>query len=81
MKPVNIGGHAAYRNALRKNLRACYPNHEVILKSQWEIYEKFRDLDLSPVDSIMDNVCCQGVFFIAIPLHIEKIKIIVFITG
>ena len=29
----------------------------------------------------IDNVCCQGVFFIAIPLHIEKIKIIVFTTG
>jgi hypothetical protein len=55
LKPVNTGGHAAYRNALRKNLRACYPNLSVITKSQWKIYEKFRDLDLSPVDSIMED--------------------------
>ena len=55
MKPVNTGGHAAYRNALRKNLRACYPNLSVITKSQWKIYEKFRDLDLSAIDSIMED--------------------------
>ena len=55
MKPVNIGAHAAYRNALRKNLHTCYPNLEVISKSQWKIYEKFRDLDLSAIDSIMED--------------------------
>ena len=55
MKPVNIGGHAAYRNALRDCLHACYPNLSVITKSQWKIYEKFRDLDLSAIDSIMED--------------------------
>ena len=55
MKPVNIGGHAAYRNALRKNLRACYPNPSVITESQRKIYKKFRDLDLSAIDSIMED--------------------------
>ena len=55
MKPVNTGGHAAYRNALRKNLHTCYPDLTLIPKSQWEIYKKFRDLDLSPVDSIMED--------------------------
>ena len=55
MKPVNIGGHAVYRNALRDHLHACYPNLSVITKSQWEIYEKFRDLDLSAIDSIMED--------------------------
>ena len=55
LKPVNTGGHAAYRNALRKNLRACYPNLSVITKSQWKIYEKFRDLDLSAIDSMMED--------------------------
>ncbi len=55
LKPVNIGGHAAYRNALRKRLRVCYPNFKVISESQRRIYKKFRDLDLSPVDSIMED--------------------------
>ena len=55
MKPVNTGGHAAYRNALRDYLHACYPNLSVITKSQWKIYEKFRDLDLSAIDSIMED--------------------------
>ena len=55
LKPVNIGGHAAYGNALRNYLHACCPNLSVITKPQWKIYEKFRDLDLSAIDSMMED--------------------------
>ncbi len=56
MKPVNIGGHAAYQNRvlaqLRKILSGCCPFPS---GSTWEIMEKFWNLDLSEIDIIMQD--------------------------
>lgn len=56
MKPVNIGGHAAYQNRVLEQLRKYYPDAVHSLPaSTWEIIEKFWALDLSDVDSIMQD--------------------------
>ena len=55
MKPVNIGGHASYRSALRKAIKQNGIDLSAFPKSTQSIYKKFRDLDLSQVDSIMKD--------------------------
>lgn len=54
MKPVNIGGHAAYQNRVLAQLRKYYPDAAHSLPAPtWEIMEKFWNLDLSDTDSLM----------------------------
>ena len=56
MKPVNIGGHPAYQNRVLTQLRKYYPNAATSLPdSTWQILEKFWSLDLSPVDTLMQD--------------------------
>ena len=56
MKPVNVGGHAAYQNHVLTQLRKYYPDADMSLDpSTWEIMESFWALDLSPVDLIMQD--------------------------
>ena len=56
MKPINIGGHAAYQNRVLEQLCKYYPNAtDSLLASTWETMEKFWNLDLSEIDSIMQN--------------------------
>lgn len=56
MKPVNIGGHAAYQNLVLEQLRKYYPNASSSLDAAtWEIMEEFWSLDLSPVDDMMQD--------------------------
>ncbi len=56
MKPVNIGGHPAYQNRVLTQLRKYYPNAASSLPdSTWQILEKFWALDLSAVDSLMQD--------------------------
>ena len=55
MKPVNVGGHASYRSALRKAIKQNGIDLSAFPKSTQNIYKKFRDLDLSQVDSIMKD--------------------------
>lgn len=54
LKPVNIGGHAAYQNRVLAQLRKYYPDAVHSLPAPtWEIMEKFWNLDLSGMDSLM----------------------------
>ncbi len=54
MKPVNSGGHAAYQDRVLAQLRKYYPDAlDSLSPSTWEVMEKFWNLDLSEVDSIM----------------------------
>ncbi|NBJ01398.1 hypothetical protein D3Z62_14990 [Lachnospiraceae bacterium] len=54
MKPVNIGGHAAYQKLLLEQLCKYYPNALTSFDSAtWDIMEQFWSLDLSPVDDLM----------------------------
>ena len=56
MKPVNIGGHAAYQNLVLEQLCKYYPNALTSLDaSTWEIMEQFWALDLSYVDDFMKD--------------------------
>lgn len=56
MKPINIGGHAAYQNRVLDQLRKYYPNaSDSLPASTWEIMEKFWILDLSDIDLIMQD--------------------------
>ncbi len=56
MKPVNIGGHAAYQNRVLAQLRKYYPDAVHSLPAPtWEIMEKFWNLDLSEIDIIMQD--------------------------
>lgn len=56
MKPVNIGGHAAYQNLVLEQLCKYYPNALTSLDaSTWEIMEQFWSLDLSYVDDFMKD--------------------------
>jgi hypothetical protein len=56
LKPVNIGGHPAYQNRVLTQLRKYYPNAATSLPdSTWQILEKFWSLDLSPVDTLMQD--------------------------
>lgn len=47
MLPVTTGGHAAYQDFVSENLRKFYPNPDVILRSTWDIIERFWSLDVS----------------------------------
>lgn len=54
MKPVNTGGHSAYQERVLTQLRKYYPDAATSLSaSTWDILEKFWNLDLSAVDSLM----------------------------
>ncbi|MCD8220413.1 MAG: hypothetical protein LUC50_08920 [Ruminococcus sp.] len=56
MKPVNSGGHAVYQERVLAQLRKYYPDAPDFLSpSTWEVMEKFWNLDLSEVDSIMQD--------------------------
>ena len=56
MLPVNPGGHAAYQNFVVTNLRKYYPNAATSLSpSSWQILDKFWNLDLSPIDDLMQD--------------------------
>lgn len=54
MKPCNPGGHFAYQQRVLAQLRKYYPDAVSSLSaSTWEITEKFWNLDLSDMDSLM----------------------------
>lgn len=56
MKPINIGDHSAYQKLVLTQLRKYYPNAAVSLpESTWQILEKFWSLDLSAVDTLMQD--------------------------
>ena len=56
LKPINIGGHAAYQDRVLEQLRKYYPDASHSLPaSTWEIMEKFWSLDLSEVDLLMQD--------------------------
>lgn len=56
MKPVNSGGHAAYQERVLTQLRKYYPNAaDSLPSSTWDIMERFWNLDLSEVDSLMKD--------------------------
>lgn len=56
MKPVSIGGHSTYQNRVLTQLRKYYPDAANSLSSSaWQILNKFRNLDLSAVDTLMQN--------------------------
>ena len=56
LKPVNIGGHAAYQNHVLEQLRKYYPDAiHSLPASTWQIMEKFWALDLSEVDSLLQD--------------------------
>ena len=56
MKPINIGGHSAYQERVLTQLRKYYPNAATSLSpSSWQILDKFWNLDLSPIDDLMQN--------------------------
>ena len=54
MKPA-IVSHHDYKSSLRKRLDSFYPDKSKIPKQTWIVYGKFRDLDLSAVDRIMQS--------------------------
>lgn len=56
MKPVNVGGHAAYQKLVLAQLCKYYPDAESSLDSStWDIMERFWSLDLSEIDEIMQD--------------------------
>ena len=56
MKPVNIGGHAAYQKHVLEQLCKYYPNALTSFDpSTWDIMEQFCSMDLSPVDDLMQD--------------------------
>ena len=56
MKPFNPGGHAAYQKRVLTQLRKYYPDAISSLPaSTWDIMEKFWALDLSELDSLMQD--------------------------
>lgn len=56
MKPINTGGHSAYQDHVLKQLRKYYPNATSSFSpSTWQILEKFWALDLSAIDSLMQD--------------------------
>ena len=56
MKPVNIGGHSAYQERVLTQLRKYYPDAASSLSSSiWDILEKFWNLNLSAIDSLMQD--------------------------
>ena len=56
LKPYNPGGHAAYQERVLARLRKYYPDAASSLPpSTWAIMEKFWNLDLSELDTIMTD--------------------------
>ena len=56
MKPINTGGHSAYQERVLTQLRKYYPNAVTFLSSStWDILEKFWSLDLSGIDTLMQD--------------------------
>ena len=56
MKPVNTGGHPAYQDRVLTQLRKYYPDADTAFDAAtWEVLEQFWNLDLSPVDQIMQD--------------------------
>ena len=56
LKPFNPGGHAAYQERVLTQLRKYYPDAVSSLPaSTWNIMEKFWALDLSELDSLMQD--------------------------
>ena len=56
MKPININGHSAYQERVLTQLRKYYPDAVTSLSlSTWQILEKFWSLDLSSVDTLMQD--------------------------
>ena len=56
MKPINVGGHAAYQDRVLSQLRKYYPYSASSLPAHtWNIMEKFWNLDLSEVDTLMQD--------------------------
>ena len=56
MKPINIGGHAAYQDRVLTQLHKYYPDADSLFDADtWEIIEQFWALDLSPVDLLMQD--------------------------
>ena len=55
MLPVNTGGHAAYQDFVKINLRKYYPNPCSLPRSTWDIIERFWALDLSYTDELLRN--------------------------
>ena len=56
MKPINIGGHSAYQERVLTQLRKYYPNAATSLSpSSWQILDKFWNLDLPPIDDLMQD--------------------------
>ena len=56
MKPINTGGHSAYQDRVLNQLRKYYPDAANSLSSStWLILEKFWNLDLSPIDVLMQD--------------------------
>lgn len=56
LKPFYSGGHAAYQDRVLAQLRKYYPDAASSLPpSTWRIMEKFWALDLSSVDSLMQD--------------------------
>ena len=54
MKPINIGGHAAYQTRLISQLKKYYPDALVRLPpAVWDTIEAFYTLDLSSIDLVM----------------------------
>ena len=56
MKPVNTGGHSAYQERVLTQLHKYYPDASSSLSSStWDILEKFWNLDLSTLDTLMQD--------------------------
>lgn len=56
MKPINVGGHAAYQDRVLTQLRKFYPDADTSLDSAtWDVIEQFWALDLSSVDAMMQD--------------------------
>ena len=56
LKPINVGGHAAYQDRVLSQLRKYYPDSASSLPAHtWNIMEKFWNLDLSEVDTLMQD--------------------------
>ena len=56
LKPINVGGHAAYQDRVLSQLRKYYPDAASSLPAHtWDIIEKFWNLDLSEVDTLMQD--------------------------
>lgn len=54
MKPINLGGLAAYQTQLISRIKQYYPDALARLgPGLWDIIEKFYSLDLSAVDNLM----------------------------